>query len=118
MVTTLLGCGSSVTCCGLLSITSPWPYPATAASRAGLLHVCVAWEALQPEAQTVQVCTLLAGWPAAEARCQRLCCIAEEAGLLQVSRPAGTSAVSSHTRVSGAQDGARAPRQARIGSSP
>ena len=76
----------------LLSIASPWLCPAAVASKAGLLHVCVAWEASQPAAQTGQVCTLLAGWPVAEAWCQLLCCIVNEAGLLHVCWPASTSA--------------------------
>ena len=54
-----------------------------------MLHVGVAVESSQPSfatitAQTVRVCTLLAGWPVAEEQLWSLRCIADVAGLLHV----------------------------------
>ena len=74
-----------------------WLRPAAFTSEAGVLHVWVASESSPPSfatiaAQTVRVCTLLAGWSVAEAQCYSLCCIADVAGLLHVRRPTWTSA--------------------------
>ena len=79
------GCCTSVNCpgrfCGLRLVAS--------ATKAGVLHVRLASERSQPSfatitAKTVRVCTLLAGWPVAEAQLRSLCCIADVAGLLHV----------------------------------